>query len=601
MKKLLIHGYEIEVEGDPKDHYFRVLANYNHHGLLSLVESCMAEGRDYLDVGANIGVTSIAASKIFPDCRVYAFEPSPSSFALLERNVALNGCSNIRPKPLALGAKEGLDRFEESPNSAQRHLGGACSETSPVVRVTTLDEFARTEALNPGFIKIDTEGFELEVLEGAKGLIESCPATPFHLEFNAYALSANRATLPAEALDTLRSLFSHLYYLDPRFRLVRIDDDLAAGRFLFDTMYRQSCVRDIVCLGTDIREVFRGRHPREKWWWSNLDDTSPSPYLPPRPRSQGHPPKLLGTNLIREFRDAARELKRRLDGSGWAGVNLWGGGETGELLSALLSSINVNVEGVYDGEFGGEVANMEVQSPSAGLVTGLPLVVGARGAEVVEAERVSTGEFAPGERTYAEFKDLHKGRRCFILGSDRTLEKVDLAPLAGEVTLGSTLILDRLSREGLPLSYWTVENQIYARDTREVWDNLKGPVKFLPRDLKYLAGSLDNVALVDLLRHSFGPAGPSFNPHSQALFAGGFVTFLKLQLAFHLGCDPIYLLGADYYFPRPANSGPLDFAPIRAGLEKALAYAKALGVRVEVAAPAQALEIFPSVDYAGLF
>lgn len=600
MKKLLIHGFEIEVEGDPKDYYFRVLAEYNHHGLLSLVESCMAEGHDYLDVGANIGVTSIAAAKIFPDCRVYGFEPSPSTFGFLARNVAHNRCPNVRPLPLALGSALGVERFEESPNSAQRHLGGTGSEGSPLVKVTTLDEFAQTEALNPGFIKIDTEGFELEVLEGAKGLIESCPATPFHLEFNAYALSANRATLPAEALTALRRLFSHLYYLDPRFRLVPIDDDISARRFLFDTMYRRGCVRDLVCLGTDIREVFQGRHPREEWWRVNLDPGT-APALAPRPRDPGHPPRLLGTNLLREFRDAARELKRRLHGTGWAGVNLWGGGETGELLSALLSSINVGVEGVYDGEFGGEVANMEVQSPSAGLVPGLPLVVGAKGSEVVEAERVSTGEFAPGERTYSEFKDIHKGRRCFILGSDRTLEKVDLAPLAGEVTLGSTLILDRLSREGLPLSYWTVENQIYARDTREKWDNLKGPVRFLPRDLKYLAGNLENVALVDLLRHSFGAAGPSFNPHSQAIFAGGFVTFLELQLAFHLGCDPIYLLGADYYFPRPADSGPLDFKPIRAGLENALAYAKAVGVRIEVAAPAQALEVFPSVEYAGLF
>jgi len=124
--------------------------------------------RTVLDIGANVGVTALYFSQIFPQARIYAFEPAPDNFAVLQKNVA--NCSRIRACNFALGAEDATLELFASDNPV--NFGGyslhpAGSDTSkkrsiPVRKVASvLAELALAEV---DVIKVDTEGAEWDIL-----------------------------------------------------------------------------------------------------------------------------------------------------------------------------------------------------------------------------------------------------------------------------------------------------------------------------------------------------------------------------------------------------------------------------------------------------
>jgi FkbM family methyltransferase len=125
----------------------------------------------FVDVGANAGSFTILASSV-TGARTVAFEPIPSTFERLEENVRLNDiealvtCVNG-----GVAATEGRITFTTG-DDAMNHVAapGAETDTGMSVEVTTLDTALHGE--DPALIKIDVEGFELPVLEGATRTIE---------------------------------------------------------------------------------------------------------------------------------------------------------------------------------------------------------------------------------------------------------------------------------------------------------------------------------------------------------------------------------------------------------------------------------------------
>jgi FkbM family methyltransferase len=146
-----------------------------------------------LDIGANIGVmTRLFAARV-PNGRVYAFEPSPSTFKLLSKNCAQ--LTNIACIQSAIGAESGTVGFDEHKASALRHIVPSQSDDKATikVRVSTLDEWVRATGLQRvDFVKIDIEGFEEELLEGAHATLTRF--SPFLLfeYLPAFALARSR-------------------------------------------------------------------------------------------------------------------------------------------------------------------------------------------------------------------------------------------------------------------------------------------------------------------------------------------------------------------------------------------------------------------------
>lgn len=131
------------------------------------------------DVGANIGQSATHFSEEFKNSRIYCFEPIEDTYKHLINTVsALKGAKNINCYNLGFGSKEGLYNIYLQPDSLWNSLsnnnpmevGNKCAE----VKITTLDQFCSYNEIEKiDLIKIDVEGYELEVLRGCTKLLDS--------------------------------------------------------------------------------------------------------------------------------------------------------------------------------------------------------------------------------------------------------------------------------------------------------------------------------------------------------------------------------------------------------------------------------------------
>lgn len=149
------------------------------------IKARLGPGDTVFDVGANIGWFSLMmAARVGPAGQVYAFEPSPRIHADLRRVLALNPMPQIQPVQAAVSDQEGEALFcdidEADVRRESSHLSTLAMypqellrhQTSQV-RTLTLDGFAREGQLAPSLLKIDVEGAEFLVLEGARETIRA--------------------------------------------------------------------------------------------------------------------------------------------------------------------------------------------------------------------------------------------------------------------------------------------------------------------------------------------------------------------------------------------------------------------------------------------
>jgi FkbM family methyltransferase len=138
--------------------------------------AAVAPGMVALDVGANVGGYSMLLGQwVGSTGRVFAFEPAPVPFAGLVRHIGLNGLEAIvRPVAAAVGDCEAQADFLVVNTGGESRLAAAGDQQSArlTVPVVTIDAFCAREQIEPDFIKIDVEGWELAVLRGARATIK---------------------------------------------------------------------------------------------------------------------------------------------------------------------------------------------------------------------------------------------------------------------------------------------------------------------------------------------------------------------------------------------------------------------------------------------
>lgn len=127
-----------------------------------------ADVRTVLDIGANVGVTALYFSQVFPNAAIYAFEPAPDNFAVLAKNAA--NCSRIRAFNFALGAADATLELYASDNPVNfggYSLHAAGSDISKRILIPVRDVAAVLKELSVNqidVIKVDTEGAEWDIL-----------------------------------------------------------------------------------------------------------------------------------------------------------------------------------------------------------------------------------------------------------------------------------------------------------------------------------------------------------------------------------------------------------------------------------------------------
>jgi FkbM family methyltransferase len=150
-------------------------------GTLHLINKILNTGDVFVDIGANIGLMSIFASyKVGVDGKVIAFEPNPITNKILTENITLNNINNIKVESQALSDinKNGkiYDNFEMNRGSSSLIKPSEFAVGYDIEEITFSDYFESFSKVD--LIKIDVEGYELNVLKGAKKFIENSVNPP---------------------------------------------------------------------------------------------------------------------------------------------------------------------------------------------------------------------------------------------------------------------------------------------------------------------------------------------------------------------------------------------------------------------------------------
>jgi FkbM family methyltransferase len=158
------------------------------------------EGTKWMaDIGSNSGLFALMAASLRPDIKVFAVEPFPLFFNLLQKNIKINDY-NIIPLQHALSNHTGVARFFAPPKFGGNPYSASLSlthyyhhqDTEPEtieVPVSRFDDFlALQDILGKGLIKIDAEGHGVEVLEGMKETLQKYkPAVVIEVQSHAEA------------------------------------------------------------------------------------------------------------------------------------------------------------------------------------------------------------------------------------------------------------------------------------------------------------------------------------------------------------------------------------------------------------------------------
>jgi hypothetical protein len=162
-----------------------------------------------------------------------------------------------------------------------------------------------------------------------------------------------------------------------------------------------------------------------------------------------------------------------------------------------------------------------------------------------------TAEGRANARRIKALRARYAGRRCFVMGNGPSLLKCDMNRLAADVTIVSNahyLVWDKLTYTP---SFLTVEDRLVAEDRADELTQLRGVTKVFPFDLRPVLGKADESKLYLNFYRAHRPFPKFSHDVARRAYWGGTVSFLNLQLAAYLGCNPIILIGFDHSYVVP--------------------------------------------------
>jgi FkbM family methyltransferase len=180
-----------------------------------------------LDVGANLGYTAaVLARAAKSDRKVYAFEPEPFNFRILQQTASRpEFARSIVPLQLAVGAEDGTinlwinDRHHADHRIATKPFRSAHPASNEVtVSLVSIDSFLQSHPGPVSFVKIDVQGYELAVCQGMRRMLEQNPSATVVLEFMPSALR-EMGFEPSDLIDFFVERDFKVFQIHPRGKL----------------------------------------------------------------------------------------------------------------------------------------------------------------------------------------------------------------------------------------------------------------------------------------------------------------------------------------------------------------------------------------------
>lgn len=193
---------------DYEDYWIYLKVKAEHREYYDLVK----DGMVVMDIGTNIGMSLLNFTKRNPSGYNYGFEPVPETYNKAAHNVSVNPFKNVEVNQLALSDEEGMLYFDytEEHKSGKAHSGGnfllkGGKKDSISVRATTLEKFVAEKNITKiDFIKMDVEGFEINVIKGGMEILKRLKPM-FYIEVNDSTLKRQGQT-PEQLLALLKEI-----------------------------------------------------------------------------------------------------------------------------------------------------------------------------------------------------------------------------------------------------------------------------------------------------------------------------------------------------------------------------------------------------------
>lgn len=168
-----IHGSKMFLDLKDKGISRELLKNENREFLaIEVIKNEIKPGNIIIDIGANIGYYALLEARLVGNSgRIFAIEPVLQNIELLKKNIKINNYQNIEVFQTAIGDKNGMDWMYISQKSNWNSLIRR-NEILPTivdkvpVKVITLDSFFKHKKICPDFVRMDVEGYEVEIIKG---------------------------------------------------------------------------------------------------------------------------------------------------------------------------------------------------------------------------------------------------------------------------------------------------------------------------------------------------------------------------------------------------------------------------------------------------
>ena len=196
----VLHGHKMFI--NPKDDALGLLVDVNFEKpITQLLEKTIKAGDTVLEIGAHIGYHTLTMAKLAgPGGKVYAFEPDPVNFALLKKNIEVNGYQNVVLAQKAVSNKNGSEKLYigKKSNALNRIYDSRHGQSTINIESVRLDDFIKGRI---DLMKIDINGGEGIAFQGMPQVLRR--AQKIILEF--YPVFAREGgSEPMHILNTLR-------------------------------------------------------------------------------------------------------------------------------------------------------------------------------------------------------------------------------------------------------------------------------------------------------------------------------------------------------------------------------------------------------------
>lgn len=173
-------------------------------------------------------------------------------------------------------------------------------------------------------------------------------------------------------------------------------------------------------------------------------------------------------------------------------------------------------------------------------------------------ENFKINKLKESKRYMEKLRDIHQGKRCYIIGNGPSLTLEDLNKLKNEFTFASNKIFLLYQKTNWRPTYYCVEDDLVFEQNQSKIKNIKGSVKLFPRYAYDFFGDAEDVHYFNqLVIGSFknplaNPEFPGFSEDAaDKVYWGSTIVYTQIQLAAHMGFEEIYLLGVDFSYVLP--------------------------------------------------